>query len=256
MKLKDTIFYKNENDEVLDFKINSKPIDKNYQYIHKNLLYRFISFLTYRIIAMPFVWVHFKLFKRIKFKNRKVLKTVKGSYFVYANHTNQYSDSISPTFICFPHKPYVIVNRDNVYMPLWGKFARMWGALPLPDTIDATKNFKRTMDYYVSNNRPIIIYPEAHLWPYYTKIRDFSEKSFRYPVEYNKPIFTFTTTYHKRKYSKKPRIEIYIDGPYFVEEHLDKQQKKQQLRDVVYQQMKKRTELNTYEFVKYVNMED
>ena len=187
-----------------------------------------------------------------QFKNRKVLKTVKGGYFVYANHTNQYSDSISPTFICFPHKPYVIVNRDNVYMPIWGKFAHMWGALPLPDTIDATKNFKKAMDYYVSNNRPIIIYPEAHLWPYYTKIRNYTEKSFRYPVEYNLPIFTFTTTYHKRKFSKNPRMIVYIDGPFYPDVNLNSLDKKKQLRDIAFIKMTERAKLNTYEYIKYI----
>lgn len=254
MKFGDFIYYDDElNDEIIDFKITPIKIDEKYNYIPTNPFYKFWSFLTYRIIATPLVWLNYKLFKNIKFKNKKILKQFKkGGYFIYANHTNQFSDGFSPTFICFPKKPYIIVNPDNVSIPFWGKFTKMWGALPLPDTINATKNFNKAIEYVLNKNNPILIYPEAHLWPYYTKIRPFDSKSFRYAINYNKPVFTFTTTYHKRKYKKSPKIVIYVDGPFYPEQTLDKKSAQQKLRDKVYDTMCMRAKLSDYEYLKYI----
>ncbi len=253
MKYGDEIYYQNElEDEIIDFKINKKKIDENYKYIHKNIFYRFFSCLSYRLIALPIAFF-FKLNHHIHFKNKKILKPFKKTgYFIYGNHTNQFSDGFSPALINHAKKPYLIVNSDNVSMPFLGKLTPMWGALPLPDNLAAGKNFHQAIKYHVDKHHPIIIYPEAHLWPYYTKIRPFDSKSFRYPVEYNKPAFTFTTTYHLRKQGKRPRIDIYVDGPFYPDESLDIQSRRQKLRDEVYSKMCERASLSDYEYVKYI----
>lgn len=257
MKQGDIVYYADELcDEIIDFKIKPIKIDEHYKYIHTNPFHRFWSFFTYRILATPIVSIYFKMFKRVKYENTKILKQYKTQgYFIYGNHTNQFSDGFSPTIICFPKKPHIIVNPDNVSIPFWGRFTRNWGALPLPDTINATKNFNKAIEYTLQKNNPILIYPEAHLWPYYTKIRPFDSKSFRYPVIYDRPVFIFTTTYHKRKHSKKPKIIIYVDGPFYPDQSLDKKTAMQKLRDQVYEKMSKRAMLSDYEYVKYIKKE-
>lgn len=257
MKQGDIVYYTDElHDEIIDFKIKRIKIDEHYKYIHSNPFHKLCSFITYRILATPIITIYFKLIKRIRYENTKILKTQKNSgYFIYANHTNQFSDGFSPTIICFPKKPHIIVNPDNVSIPFWGRLTRNWGALPLPDTIKATKNFNKVIDYTLRKNNPILIYPEAHLWPYYTKIRPFDCRSFRYPIVYNKPVFTFTTTYHKRKHSKKTKIIIYVDGPFYPDLSLDRKVAMQKLRDQVYEKMTERAKLSDYEYVKYVKKE-
>lgn len=252
MKYGQILNYQDElNDEVIEFDVKKKEIDDNYKYIHKNIFYRIYSWITYRIFATPIVWIWFKLFRRTKYVNKKILKTVKGGYFVYSNHVEQQSDAFSPALICFPQKPHVVVNSDNVSMPIVGRLTRMWGALPLPDTVTATKNFTKAMEQIVSKGNPIVIYPEAHLWPYYTKIRPFSDKSFRYPVIMNKPIFTFTTTFVKRKEGKKPKIVIYVDGPFYPDNNLSRVESQKVLRDLVYNTMVDRSQNNNYMYCIY-----
>ena len=256
MKPGEIIYYEDElNDEIIDFHIKKKKIDGDYKYLHKNLFYRLWSFVTYRLIATPIVWFYLK-FHHVKIINKKILKSYKKTgYFIYGNHTNQFIDGFSPTITCFPKKPYIIVNPDNISMPFWGHFTRMWGALPLPDTIQATKNFSKALDELISKNHPILIYPEAHLWPYYTKIRPFTSKSFKYPIKYDKPVFTFTTTYHKRKFSKKPRIEIYVDGPFYPDKYLEMKARQEKLRNEVYENLVKHAQCSDYEYVKYIKKE-
>lgn len=258
MKYGEIIYYHNElDDEVINNSLNKKKIDKNYKYIHKNLFYRFFSFVSYNFIAKPIAWFCFKFIKQVKYKNKQILKNFKkGGYFIYSNHVDMFSDALSPALICSSKKPNIIISSANLNTPIVGRFTPMWGGLPLPDTIEATKNFYSAIEHSLTKNNPVVIYPEAHLWPYYTKIRPFSHVSFRYPVKYNKPIFTFTTTFHKRKFNKKPRLEIYIDGPFYSNKELTEKEQQIELRNKCYNTMCERAKLNTYEFVKYIHKEE
>ncbi len=256
MKYKDKMYYSNPlTDEVIDFGIKAKIIDKNYKYIHKNPFYRFSQFFMYTFIAQPMVWFYVKG-KNIKIKNRKLLKKCKkGGYFIFGNHTQQLMDGFLPTYACWPKKPYLICNADNVSMPFLGKITPMWGAIPLPDTIDATRNFNKKIEYTLNKNCPIVIYPERHMWPYYTKIRPYDEKSFRYPAKYNKPIYTFTTVYKRKKEGKPPRIIVYVDGPFYADNNLDTSAKRKQLRDWAYTTMCNRAKESDYEYLTYIQKE-
>ena len=253
MKYGQQVYFESENDEVLNFYKKSIPIDEKYKYIHKNPFYNLWAWFSYRFIAYPFAFITFKLIKKVKIYNKKILNQHKKSgYFIYANHTNQFCDGFCPALICFPKKPHVIVNSVNVALPLIGRLTKMWGALPIPNNIVATRNFNTAIEHTLKHNNPILIYPEAHLWPYYTKIRNFSSVSFRFPIKYNKPVFTFTTIYKKRKYSKKPKVEIYVDGPFYADKDLNEKESQQRLRDLIYSKLSERSKLSNYEYVKYI----
>ena len=204
-------------------------------------------------MATPYAFVSFKVLKNIQFHNKHLLKSCKkGGYFIYANHTNQFCDGFCPALICFPKKPYIIVDACNISIPIIGKFNKLWGALPIPENVQATKNFYNSIQCVLNRNNPVLIYPEAHLWPYYTKIRDFPNTSFRYPVKFNKPVFTFTTVYTKKNKSKKPKIDIYVDGPFYPDLNLNNKQAQQKLRDKIFETLNKRASLSNYEYVNYI----
>ena len=125
MKHDENFYYSSENDEVVSFKNKSLQIDKTYKYLSNNPIYRFFSWFTYRFIATPYAFIVFKLIKKVKFHNLKILKEFKHKgYFIYANHTNQFSDGFCPGLICFPQKPHLIVNSANLSIPIVGKFIK------------------------------------------------------------------------------------------------------------------------------------
>lgn len=245
------IHYSSPQDDVVNFGISPKKIDEKYIYVHKNPFYRFFSFITYWLIAKPIACLHYKL-HGYKIVNRKLLKSVKGGYFIYGNHTAQILDAFGPTHIIKGKNPQIICDAENVSNGLVGKLIRMWGAIPLPSTIAATRNFNTRIEQSLKKGQPVLIYPEAHLWPYYTKIRKFNDTSFHYPVKYKKPIFTFTTTYQLKKTGKKPRIVVYIDGPFYPDETLSAKQQRAQLCEIAYNKMCERSLNSNYEYVKYV----
>ena len=72
MKYGDKLYYKDElNDEVVDFKVKTKKIDKTYNYLPKNIFYKFFSWFTYRFLAMPIFGFYFTFIRPVKFKNKK-----------------------------------------------------------------------------------------------------------------------------------------------------------------------------------------
>lgn len=102
----------------------------------------------------------------------------------------------------------------------------------------------------------IMVYPEAHIWPYYTGIRDFPATSMKYPVELDVPSFTLTTTYHRRRFGRKPRTVTYLDGPFYPDHSLPPRARAQALRDEIYKTMVRRSQESDYEYIRYVKKEE
>ncbi len=253
MKGERIIVYEDElNDEFSGSSVKPKVIDSKYKYIIKNPIYKLLSFITYRLIATPIAYCY-KLFNGVKFVNKKILKDYKGKgYFIYANHTNKSSDVLMPHMITFPKKIYTIVNSCNMNIPFIGNGVRTLGAMPIPTGLDGTRNFLQAIEKRSVEGNPILIYPEAHIWPYYTKIRNFSSSSFKFPVKFSEPSFCFTTTYQKRKRGNKPRIVIYVDGPFYPKEGLSIKEQQEDLRNQIYACMEKRSKNNNVEMIKYI----
>lgn len=255
--MKDTekvIYYSNElEDDFVDNSLEAKVIDENYFYGNNSFEWNFKCFVLYRLIIRPLARFYLKVCLGHKVINKEVLKPYKKScYFMYANHTNPMLDPFIPTAISYPNPIYVIISPVNLSIPVLGPILKYLGGIPLPSNMKATKNFLEVIKLRVSQKHPVMIYPEAHLWPYYTKIRPFTELSFRYPVQYKTPVFCFTNTYQKRKFGKNPKIVTYIDGPFFPDENLSSAEQKKALRDKCYNAMVKRSENNNVELIKYI----
>ncbi|MBQ8235612.1 MAG: hypothetical protein IJZ37_02880, partial [Clostridia bacterium] len=130
------------------------------------------------------------------------------------------------------------------------------GALPLPDDMDAYRNFLRAVDRRIDEGHAVVIYPEAHIWPYYTDIRPFPDTSFQYPVKQSAPVFCFTNTYQKRRFGSKPKIVTYIDGPFYQDTTLPPRIQKKELRDRVYACMKERAKRSNVVQIQYIKKEE
>ncbi len=253
-----TIYYEDELNDEFSGEAPRKTIkiDGDFEYIKRSPFWNLCAFFAYRAIMVPFAFIYNKLVLRQKFINKSCLKKSRGGgYFVYANHTLKAGDAFIPNMLNMPRKTYTIVHPDNISLKGAKNFILMNGAIPLPSTTTATKNFMEAIEKRVVEGNAIQIYPEAHIWPYYTKIRPFKAISFRYPVKLDEAVYCFTNTFHKRKFCKKPKVITYVDGPFYPNKELSPKEQEQDLRDRVYETMCKRAELNTYEFIKYERKE-
>lgn len=251
------IYYSDElKDEFSGDAIVPKKIDGDYRYIRSGIFAGFCHIFFYRIIATPLAFLYMKLHFRHKIVNKHLLKEAKEKgYYIYGNHTHPLADALIPTMVNFPKAISVIVHPNNVSMPVLGRITPSLGALPLPDDKKACKNFMEAIEQIRKKKGCIMIYPEAHIWPFYTDIRPFADTSFRYPVKEKAAVFSLTNTYQKRRFSKNPRIVTYIDGPFYPDRTQTTKVQKEQLRNQVYGSMKKRAKGNNMEIVRYVKVE-
>ena len=258
MKFPKIIYYKDElNDEFAGDSIKPRAIDENYWYGDNSFFFKSQRFFWYRIVAYPIAWLFLKLKYHHKIVGKSKIRAYKGkSVFMYANHTNNIADALIPSMLYFPPETFVVVNANNVSMPVLGKITPYLGALPLPDNLKATRNFMDTLKLRVNENKAaIMIYPEAHIWPFYTKIRPFTDLSFRYPLQFKTPAFCFTNTYQKCRFSKNPKIVTYVDGPFFADETLGKKERQEDLRNRIYDAMTERSKNSNVEIIKYESLQ-
>ena len=258
MKPQKEIFYTDElNDDFAGSDVKAKKITGRYNYAPKNIFWNVAAFVLYRLVATPIAYLYVKVKFGYKLKGRDILKKYRDQgYFIYINHTQTVADVLLPSLSTFPKKSFIIANPDNVSLPVLGDVTKMLGAIPVPGDLESSRNFMKTIKQKITNKNVVAIYPEAHVWQYYTKIRNYKATSFKYPVEMSVPTFSMTITYQKWKGRKRPRIVGYIDGPFFADDKLNVAQKKEDLRNKVYGQMCERAKNSNVEVIKYSKVVD
>ena len=249
------IYYQDElNEEFSKSSIEPRIIDENYKYVHKNPLWNLCSFVLQNILSVPIKILYAKIKFRIKYIGKEKIKPYKNEgYFVYGNHTQPFADTFIPSIPMYPKRNFLIVNPVNISLKGTGTLVEMLGAMPIPSNKSAMKNFLNAIKQKINKGYAITIYPEAHIWPYYTKIRPFKEVSFKYPIELEKPAFCITNTYQSYgKNNNKIKIVTYIDGPFFTNKELTKKEQQKELRNKIYNCMVERSKNSNVEHIKYI----
>ena len=235
-------------------------LPEGYEYIPKSWLTRVKSRLMFSVFWVFGHWYE-KCYWKAKFYGREKLKKARGTgYVMYCNHTNPFHDVFGPA-LAADRRIYTVISPVNLKIPKIGPVLPMIGGVPLGTNDAEKKAMNEAVDTrLVKQKKCLVIYPEAHVWPYATKIRKFPAggKSFKYAVRNNLPVFSMTTTYHKRKGNKRdlPRMDIYVDGPFFPDSKLSDEENQEMLAKKVYDSMVKNAKKNTYEYFKYIKKSD
>ncbi len=249
------VYYEDElKDEFSKKKIIPRKIDGTFPY-QKSFFFEILSTLCQNVFSMPIKIGYLKLKFHHKFIGKEKIKKYmkehrKESLFLYANHTQELADTMIPSMAVYPKRNFFIVNPENISMKGMKKLVELLGAIPVPGDLESSKNFLKRIQNRVEKGYAISIYPEAHIWPYCTWIRDFKSVSFRYPVEYQVAAFSITNTYQKRK--NKIQIVSYIDGPFYPDKNLSRKEKEKDLRNQIYEKMKERAKNSTVEKIRYI----
>lgn len=244
-------YYKTYNEDFVTSKNQKYTLPDDYVWASNNIFYQIGSKIIYGL-AKIFSLIYCRWILQIKIVNTEILKKYqKQGYFLYGNHTQPFGDVWFPAEVCHSKRIYTIVSPSNLGVTGIGPFLPILGALPIPDSISKRKKFLDAVEQRIREKKCVVIYPEAHVWPYYTKIRPFDRTSFQFPVTCKVPAFCMTTTYYKRKFRKKPGIRIYVDGPFLPDETLSKKEAMQKLRDEIYETMVERSKNNEVEYIRY-----
>ena len=257
MDKRKVIYYEDElNDEFSTAKLTPKRIDGSYVYLRTSLFRRFTHFFWYRVVAMPVAFLYTKLVLHQRIVGAEKMRPFRdGGYFMYGNHTHATGDAFMPNMIEKRKDKYIIVHPNNLSVPVIGHVTPSLGALPLPDDLSAHRNFTAAIRTHIEEGHAVVIYPEAHIWPYYTGIRPFTDVSFAYPVKLGVPSFCFTNTYQKRGCRKHPKVVTYVDGPFFPDPTLSQREARRDLRNRIYETMTERAKLSNAVVITYIKKE-
>ncbi len=244
-------YYKSFEDDFVKSRNQDYKLKENHKWINDNIWHRICSKILYSF-AYVFGLFYNKFVLHVKIENKNLLKKYKKQgYFLYGNHTQPIGDIFIPANACGAKRIYVLASPANLGVAGIGPLLPMLGALPIPTSIKDTKKLLVAINKRIEQKKCVVVYPEAHVWPYYTKIRPFPKISFKFPVECDAPAFCMTTTYYKRKFGKKPGIVVYIDGPFMPNKDLTKKENEEKIYKEIYECMLSRSKNSTYEYMKY-----
>jgi len=261
-KEKRVFYYSSEEDDPIQTKEQERKekvlLPEGYEFIPKNPLVKLYSaglFRGFKVFARFYArfYLHMKIVGREKFKRARG----KG-YVIYANHTNPFHDAFSPALVA-DRRIFTIISPVNLKLPGIGKYLPMIGGIPLGTNDAEKKAMNEAVDKRLKQKKCLVIYPEAHVWPYYTGIRKFpaGDRSFKYATRNNLPIFTMTTTYHKSKVKgqERPDMIVYVDGPFYPDSKKSEDENRAELAKKAYDSLVKNSKKSTYEYFEYKKKE-
>lgn len=249
-----TIYYSDLlNDDFGEIGLERMEVPSNYKYKRTNPINNFFSNILYYVIAMPILKL-VCFFSGVKVKNRKSLKLLKKSgAFIYANHTN-FLDMIQYQTIVtgYMKRVNIIGYSDTLSIPIVKHLARALGYIPIPTDFKGQAKFMDALKFYIDKNQFIVIFPEAHIWQYYTEIRPFTSASFHYPAKFMAPIIPIVTVFRRGIFkNSKPKETLVIGDPIFPNSEFNLKENKEFLREECYKQMVSIS--SKYEQYKYFN---
>lgn len=263
MERGDIVYYKDElNDDFAGNDIKTAEVTKDFPYKRTGFLWRAASFIAYYLIAYPLTRLML-FFAGYSFKGKENVKRLRKAsekgFFLYANHTHWLDAFIAPA-ICFPKKAYVLVSPDTVSIKGLRAIVQMLGAIPVPTERAAAAPFVESIYSHIDKGDPVMVFPEAHIWPFCTFIRRFKAGSFRYPVLKDVPVFAVCTAYTRHKgllkFLKAPKRTVYVSGAFYPDASLTPPEAKQKLRGEVFSWLDETAKRHSdYEYVKYVKAE-
>lgn len=256
-----TIYWSDENNDDFDeVGLKRPPVPKGYHYKRTNPINNFFSDWFYFGFAIPLIHIGM-LVHGIKVKGRENLKEVRHKgVFIYSNHVALSDVTKFQTRVFRFRRVNILGYSDTLSMPVVRNLCRALGYLPLPlkGDLDNMIALNEAYRFYIQDKKQaVLIFPEAHIWPYYTKIRTFRAGSFNYPATLKAPILPVVTTWRKVWYSKKPKQTLYILPAIYPKEEYTQAENKQYLYDECLKAMKEKSEaIKQYEYIKYIKKDE
>ncbi len=257
-----TVYYRDPlGDDFAGMDIQTETLPADFPFARSSLPWRILSWLVYYCIAIPLVFLCSKLYLGLKIKNRRALKPLRRSgYFLYGNHTRAL-DAFTPAMAAFPKAAFVTCSPDAVSIPGLRRLVQMLGGLPIPRDLAPMRGFLRAVEQRFSEKRCIAIFPEAHIWPFYTGIRPFPDASFRYPVNLDAPVVAMVTTYRRRRglffWCRRPGMTVELSEAFYPDKNLPRRQAQKKLRDQVYSFMCSRAAApGNVEYIRYIQLSE
>ena len=232
----------NENEDIIKMWEPLKfDIGLNYKYVKNNIFFKLISNLFYYIIVAPIIFLISKIIFGLRIEGKENLKNIKSGAISVSNHV-QYIDCAMLGLAWFPKRIYYTAKTDGFKMPVVRHLVRLLYAIPIPEKISCKENFYKALDDLLAKNKVVHFYPEASLWPYYNKLRNFKNGAFKIASKNNVPIIPFVFSFRKptgilKLFKSKPCLTLSVLPPVYPNRNLAFNERYLDLKDNVYKKM-------------------
>ncbi len=194
------------------FKPHEVKLKNNYPFYNRNILFRLLSYITISFTRI-YLFFYQHLYVGLKVTGKKNIKGNKKGKIFIANHIMNSDAFFIPAKTRFC-KVYITVLQSNMGFPIFSKYIRICGAVPIPTDRHLLKKFNDDTKKILNKNASILFFPEAKLNPFCNHIRPFENGAFHYAYKNNADIIPVVFTFHKpRGYYKlihknRPTIKL------------------------------------------------
>lgn len=218
----------NENDHVIDMETWESlefHIDEDYQYVPSGKIFGFFSHMIYYGVAVPVMYVLTKLIYDLKIEGKENIQSLQTGAVSVSNHV-LFLDCAMVGLAMDDKKVYYTTLEDSFKIPVVRKLIKLLRAIPIPKEAKNKPHFMLALDNILKNKEIVHFYPEASLWPYYDKIRNFKTGAFRFAIRNDVPILPMVFSFRRpngirRIFKKKPDFTLTILEPIRSKEKKD-----------------------------------
>lgn len=196
-------------------------VDENYKYVHKNIFWRAYS-STLRFIAKLILPPLVKIMYGYKIKGVKNMKKVRGrGAMLIGNHAHTFDAGLICTRCTMFRKTRFVMLAEILSIPLAGKLVVGLGGHPIADTVAGARKSYRVLCDTLKKNKLVVMFPEASLHPYCTKLRPFNDGAFRIAFSNKVPIVPFVFTFKQKQKKNKVKSLMYLNVLEPIEPNLE-----------------------------------
>ena len=232
-----------ENEHIIDlWEPLEFNIDRNYEYVSKDIIFNTFSDILYYLIAYPILKVLTKIVYDLKIEGRENIDFLEKGAISVSNHV-LFLDCAMVGLAWGLKRVYYTTLEGSFKIPFVRKLIKLLRAMPIPEKIKNREYFLKAVDEVLSNGDYVHFYPEAALFPYYKKIRNFKNGAFSIAIKNNVPIVPMVFTFREPKgirkiFKKKKDVTLKILKPVTIsEEGLNQKQKEELLKNKVHTMM-------------------
>ena len=232
-----------ENEHIIDlWEPLEFNIDRNYEYVSKDIIFNTFSDVLYYLIAYPILKVLTKIVYDLKIEGRENIDFLEKGAISVSNHV-LFLDCAMVGLAWGLKRVYYTTLEGSFKIPFVRKLIKLLRAMPIPEKIKNREYFLKAVDEVLSNGDYVHFYPEAALFPYYKKIRSFKNGAFSIAVKNDVPIVPMVFTFREPKgirkiFKKKKDVTLKILKPVTIkEEGLNQKQKEELLKNKVHTMM-------------------
>lgn len=219
-------------------------IDENYEYVpKKDSIFSICSDFIYYGIAYPILKVLTKIIYDLKIEGQENIEDLEDGAISVSNHV-LFLDCAMIGLAFKDKKIYYTTQEESFKMPFVRKLIKLLRAIPIPESIENKKYFIKAVGNLLKEKNIVHVYPEASLWPYYPKIRNFKNGAFDMAVRNQVPVvpcvFTFREPTGIRKlFKRKKDVTLKLLKPVYSDSDKYIKQQVEELKEEVASEMKK-----------------